>query len=268
MARNTSTRPSASSSRGAWAWALAGAVCGALWAALQFAPAIWVQRAAYAATEGKVVLRESEGTVWHGSAQLGLSGGPGSRDAARLPGRVHWDLRLGWGRLQIALQADCCTSVAQQLDLTPGLRQWSLQFAAAESSWPAAVLIGLGTPWNTVQLQGPLVIKTPGFSLVSSSDRIKVDGNVSLEMPDMSSSLSTLRPLGSYSLLLQGGEQPTLALRTLEGRLQLQGQGRWTAGQLRFVGEASAEPAFEAELSNLLNIMGQRDGARSVITLG
>ena len=87
-------------------------------------------------------------------------------------------------------------------------------------------------------------------------------------MPALSSSLSTLRPLGSYRLLLSGGDQPTLDLRTLQGSLQLQGMGRWTAGHLRFVGEARADAAHEAELSNLLNIMGRRDGARSVITLG
>ena len=268
MARSASVKPASSTGHGSWRWALIGAVCGVLWAVLQCAPAVWVQRAAYAATDGKVLLRDSQGTLWHGSAQLGLSGGPGSHDALRLPGRVHWDLRLGLGRLLIALQADCCTTLPQRLELAPGLRQWSLQVAAAESTWPAAVLAGLGTPWNTVRLQGPLVFKTPGFSLVSSADRVKVDGSLSLEMPDLSSSLSTLRPLGSYRLLLQGGEQPTLDLRTVEGRLQLQGLGRWTAGHLRFMGEARADPAFETELSNLLNIMGQRDGARSVITLG
>jgi general secretion pathway protein N len=235
---------------------------------LQFAPAVWVQRAAYAATDGRVELTDGQGTLWHGSARLGLSGGPGSHDAVRLPGRVHWDLRPGLGRLLIALQADCCTTTPQRLEWTPGLRQWSLQLAAAESTWPSSVLTGLGTPWNTVQLQGPLVFKTTGFSLVSSAERIKAEGTLSLEMPGMSSSLSTLRPLGSYRLLVQGGEQPTLDLRTVDGHLQLQGMGRWTAGHLRFVGEARADPAFEAELSNLLNIMGQRDGARSVITLG
>ena len=84
----------------------------------------------------------------------------------------------------------------------------------------------------------------------------------------MSSSLSTLRPLGSYQMLLKGGEQPSLDLRTVQGSLQLQGAGRWTAARLRFEGEARAEAGHEAELSNLLNIMGRRDGARSVITLG
>jgi general secretion pathway protein N len=241
---------------------------GALWASLQFAPAIWVQRAAFAASEGRVVLRESSGTLWHGSAQLGLSAGPGSSDAARLPGRVQWDLRAGLDGLHISLHADCCTPKAQALNLVPGLRSWRLQVAAGESTWPAAVLAGLGTPWNTLQLRGPLVLSTAGLGLVSSVDRLQVEGSMVLDLPGMGSRLSTLRPLGSYRLRLQGGEQATLELSTVEGSLQLQGSGRWTAAHLRFEGEARSDAAHEAELSNLLNIMGRRDGARSVITLG
>jgi general secretion pathway protein N len=247
---------------------MVGAVLGTLWATLQFAPAVWVQQAALVATEGRLVLRESQGTLWHGSAQVGVTGGAGSSDAARLPGRVQWDLQLNRSGLQLALHADCCTPQALQFTLTAGLHSWHLQLAASESTWPAAVLTGLGTPWNTVKLQGPLVLKTPGLNLASAAERIQVEGTVSLEMPGLVSSLSTLRPLGSYRLLLSGGEQPTLDLRTVEGSLQLQGMGRWTAGHLRFVGEARADAQHEAELSNLLNIMGQRDGARSVITLG
>jgi general secretion pathway protein N len=268
VARNTQPQQSTASSHGAWAWAFAGAICGVLWATLQFAPAIWVQKAAFAATDGKLVLHDSRGTLWHGSAQLGLTGGPGSNDAVRLPGRVRWDLGMGLGSLHIAVQADCCTTQPHMLDLTLGLRSWRLDVAAGESTWPAGLLAGLGTPWNTVQLQGPLVLKTPGLSLASAVDRVQVDGSLSLEMPGLSSRLSTLRPLGSYRLQLQGGEQATLELSTLEGALQMRGTGRWTAAHLRFLGEARADTAHEAELSNLLNIMGQRDGARSVITLG
>lgn len=268
MARSAPAHLSLASSRDAWTWALVGAVAGALWAALQFAPALWLQRAVLAASDGRIVLRESQGTVWHGSAQLGVAGGSGSHDAARLPGRVQWDLHIGLGRVQITLQATCCTQQAQLLELTPGLRNWRLDIAAGESTLPAAVLSGLGTPWNTVQLQGHMVLKTPGMSLISSADRLQLEGSATLDLLGLSSSLSTLRPLGSYHLLLQGGPQPTLDLRTVEGRLQLQGAGRWTAGHLRFVGDAKADTAYEAALSNLLNIMGRRDGARSVITLG
>ncbi|MCY1531269.1 hypothetical protein D9M68_664890 [compost metagenome] len=42
----------------------------------------------------------------------------------------------------------------------------------------------------------------------------------------------------------------------------------WSGTALRFNGEASAAPGREDALSNLLNIIGRRDGARSIITLG
>ena len=269
MSRKTTPRnPQGRPAAGPWRWALMGAVLGALWSSVQCAPAIWLQRAVLAASEGRVRLQDSQGTLWHGSAQLGLAGGAGSTDATRLPGRVHWDLQPSLAGLQIRLAADCCTTQPQDLQWMPGLRSWRLQVAPGVSHWPAALLAGLGTPWNTVQLQGPMQLQTPGLTLQSSVDRIRVEGNLSLDLPALSSSLSTLRPLGSYRLLLSGGDQPTLDLRTLQGSLQLQGMGRWTAGHLRFVGEARADAAHEAELSNLLNIMGRRDGARSVITLG
>jgi general secretion pathway protein N len=84
----------------------------------------------------------------------------------------------------------------------------------------------------------------------------------------MSSRLSTLRPMGSYRLVVQGGDVPTLTLSTLEGALQLSGTGQWVGQRLRFTGEATATPEREAALSNLLNIIGRRSGARSIITVG
>ena len=268
MNRRPRTPNTQAAQKGVWSWAIAGALCGAVWATVQFAPAVWLQRAVSTATDGRVQLHDSQGTLWHGSAQLGFTGGPGSGDATRLPGRVQWDVRPAWGQLQLSLRADCCATETQRMEWSPGLRSWRLQIQPGQSNWPASLLAGLGTPWNTVELQGTLALKTPGLTLVSSVDRLQLDGSLSLDMPQVSSSLSTLRPLGSYQLLLQGGEQPALDLRTLQGSLQLQGNGRWTAGHLRFTGEARAGDGHEAELSNLLNIMGRRDGARSVITLG
>jgi general secretion pathway protein N len=67
---------------------------------------------------------------------------------------------------------------------------------------------------------------------------------------------------------MEGGAQPTLLLATREGSLQLSGSGRWNGSALRFDGEARAAPGREDALSNLLNIIGRRDGARSLITLG
>ena len=89
-----------------------------------------------------------------------------------------------------------------------------------------------------------------------------------LEATGLSSRLSTLKPMGSYRMTLNGGATPTLRLETLEGSLQLSGTGQWVGSRLHFNGVASAAPEREAALSNLLNIIGRRSGARSIITLG
>jgi general secretion pathway protein N len=50
--------------------------------------------------------------------------------------------------------------------------------------------------------------------------------------------------------------------------LQLSGSGQWAASRLRFAGQASAEPGAEPALNNLLNIIGRRQGALSLISIG
>jgi general secretion pathway protein N len=260
--------PRSPSAAAVWAWAVVGLAVGAVVAVLFFAPATWLARAVNAIGQGRVVLSDSTGTVWSGSARLALAGGAGSRDTVRLPGRVEWVIAPGWGALSMKLLADCCTPEPVAVVLTPQWQGLHLQVLRSQSSWPASLLAGLGTPWNTLQLQGNLVLTTPGFTLATSLDRWTLQGDVQLEAQDLQSRVSSLRPLGSYQLRVAGGAQPSLALTTLRGDLQLGGQGRWTAGRLRFEGEARATPDHAQELSNLLNIMGRRDGARSIITLG
>jgi general secretion pathway protein N len=251
-----------------WAWALTGALAGAVVTLVLCAPAVWLQAAVNDVSEGRVRLSGSTGTVWDGSAQLALTGGAGSQDAAQLPGRVQWRVRASWSGLHIALEAPCCTADALQLRATAGWGSWQVHVGSHQSTWPAAVLAGLGTPWNTVQPEGALVISTAGFSVQSALARWTLTGDAQLEARDLSAGLSTLRPLGSYRLVLKGGAQPRLALSTLRGALQLSGQGAWTGARLHFEGEARAQTPHEPELANLLNIMGRRDGARSVISLG
>ena len=126
----------------------------------------------------------------------------------------------------------------------------------------------LGTPWNTVQLQGQLALATTGLALSWAQGRMELAGKAQLDLLNMSSRLSTLHPIGSYRATLSGGAATHLALATLEGALQLSGSGQWVGQRLRFTGEATAAPGSEAVLANLLNIIGRRSGARSVITIG
>ncbi len=114
---------------------------------------------------------------------------------------------------------------------------------------------------STVAVDGPV-------QTLLDKNIIRIAGRAELTAQRVSSRLSTLRPMGSYRLALQGGDVPTLTLSTLEGHLQLSGSGQWVGNRLRFAGEASAAPEREAALSNLLNIIGRRSGARSIITVG
>ncbi len=142
--------------------------------------------------------------------------------------------------------------------------------AAGESHWPAALLGGLGAPWNTVQPRGQLRLRAQGLSLEWVAGRVQVQGVATLDALDLSSGLSTLRPVGSYRLRLTGqglASPPRLELETLEGSLKLTGRGQWNGARWNFRGQASAAPEQELVLGNLLNIVGRRQGARSDIAL-
>ncbi|MET0311470.1 MAG: type II secretion system protein N [Burkholderiaceae bacterium] len=249
-------------------WGLAGALAGTLAALVLFAPAWWLADAIESATSGRLLLAQPRGTVWNGSAQLVLTGGEGSRDAAALPGSVRWRLRPGLGGLSAAVESDCCTREPVAVKASPRWGGMKLEVADAQSQWPAAVLAGLGTPWNTLQIEGNLGVSTRGLSVEWVAGRLAIAGSARLEAAQLSSRLSTLRPMGSYSITLNGGPVPTLQLQTLEGALRLTGSGGWAGTRFRFNGEATAEPEREAALANLLNIIGRRSGGRSLITIG
>jgi general secretion pathway protein N len=215
-----------------------------------------------------VLLAQPRGTLWSGSAQLVFSGGAASQDRSALPGRVQWRLRPAWGGLRAHIAAACCTPAPLQLQAQAQWGGTRISVADGQSQWPAAMLAGLGTPWNTLQPQGQLALQTRGLQADWAAGRLVLAGQAQLDALAMSSRLSTLRPMGSYRLTLQGGATPTLAVQTLQGDLQLSGSGQWVGQRLRFTGEARATPEREAALSNLLNIIGRRSGARSLITLG
>jgi general secretion pathway protein N len=251
-----------------WAWAVTGAALGLLFAFITFAPARWLADAVAGASRGQVLLAEARGTIWDGSAQLVLTGGAGSTSAAALPGRISWDLEPRWYGAAARVRAECCAP--RPVDLRARVR-WggvALQVGDGVTQWPAHVTTGLGTPWNTLQFDGDLRLTTQALSVEWIEGRPVIAGRAELVASRVASRLSTLRPMGSYRITLQGGTPATLRLETLEGSLQLSGSGQWVGSRLRFRGEASAAPDREAALANLLNIIGRRNGPRSLISIG
>ena len=254
--------------RGAWGWAVTGIALGVLLAVVVFAPASWLASSVFNATGGRVVLAAPRGTVWNGSAQLQLTGGAGSTDALALPTRVDWRVRPRWNGFAASIGSECCTPAPVTLRVQPRWGGTHLTVEDAHAQLPAALLAGLGTPWNTLQLDGNLLLAAQGLSVEWVEGRLSIAGQAELQAQRVSSRLSTLRPMGSYRIILLGGDTPTLQLQTLEGALQLSGAGQWVGSRLRFTGEATAAPERAEALGNLLNIIGRRSGARSIITLG
>ncbi|GAB4397555.1 MAG: hypothetical protein OHK0048_06220 [Rhodoferax sp.] len=263
--------PRAGRVRGAvWAWA--GVLVGAVLALLLAAPARWLAASLAQASAARLALDQTQGTVWDGSGQLSLRGGIDAPEATTLASRLVWRIRPVWDAqgpaLTVHWRAACCIPEGWDWRLGWVDGALSLTLGDAHSQWPAGLLVGLGTPWNTLNLQGQLQLHTLGLQLRWRAGSLRMQGQVRVEALDVGTSLATLRPLGSYALELQGGPTPQLTLRTLRGALQLQGQGQWIAGRLRLRGQARAEPGAEAALTNLLGVIGRREGALSVIELG
>ncbi len=263
-----------------WGWA--GAIVGALIAGVCCAPASWLASGVSAATQQRLVLADARGSIWSGSAVLVLTGGQGSRDAAALPGRLAWTTRPRGLALEAVLSQACCLHGDVSVLWTPAFGGYTVTLKPPGDwvgRWPTAWLAGLGTPWNTLRLGGTARLLSPGLAIESVQRRWRLTGGLDVELMHASSRLSTLDTLGSYRLSVQGeplnaprdntsAGTAQITLSTLEGALLLSGNGSWGLAGLRFQGEANAVDPDDAALGNLLNIIGRRDGARSVISIG
>jgi general secretion pathway protein N len=258
-------------------WAIAGVVLGLLVGLVLFAPAAWLAKAVASATNQRLLLADARGTIWSGSAVPVLTGGADSRDASYLPGRLEWTLAPRLYGVELAARQACCIAGTLRLQIRPGFGRIRATYAPPPGAgnvvgqWPSAWLGGLGTPWNTLQLGGTARIASPGFSIEQVEGRWRLEGKLDLELEAVSSRLTTLETLGSYRVTLTGGggnSATTLSLTTTDGPLQLIGSGTWGPAGVKFRGEARSAAVDEAALSNLLNIIGRRDGARSIISIG
>ncbi|MCV2356160.1 type II secretion system protein N [Paucibacter sp. B2R-40] len=259
-------------------WSVTGAVLGGLLSLIMFAPASWLAHGLASASNGHVLITDTRGSIWNGSGVLVLTGGADSRDASLLPGRLRWSMHVQGMALALKASQDCCINGELQLQIRPGWGRFEVALISHAdwlARWPAGMLAGLGTPWNTLQLGGSIRLTARDFKLEWVQGRWRQFGQLDLDLINLSSRISTLAPLGSYrfTLAAQSSDESkagisTLKLITLDGALLLSGEGTMGAGKARFLGEASAAPGREAALNNLLNIIGRRQGARSVISIG
>ena len=289
-------------------FAIAGATIGLVAGVVAMLPASLLANAVASATGDQFLLAEAEGTVWSGSAITVLTGGQGSHDASVLPTRLEWKLRPSWNGLSLHLTQDCClahgmdVSVSRTLDAwqvnvigpdevdkpaapatpgTPGGGADEAALAAATplGQWPMGWLEGRGFPWNTIHPGGVLTLSTRNLSFALKGGHWSTLGSAQVEIRQASSRLTSLDSLGTYRVLIQpdsstqirpgdGATRALVWISTIEGALQIKGRGLIGATGLRVRAEASAAPGAEAALDNLLNLIGRRNGALSVISIG
>ena len=272
------TRDTRTGRRRVLPWAVGGAVVGALLAAVAAAPARWLADAVADASGQRLLLADARGSVWSGSAVAVLAGGPGSRSASALPGRLKWTFGLARedrSRVELRLRHECCIDDQIRLRIEAGVGRLKLSLPAGRAAlgrWPASWLVGLGAPFNSLRPGGTLRLVADGLAVETVQGRWRVSGLAELDLQSLSSPLSTADPLGSYRISVtgasSGGDGAGVALSTLQGPLRLTGTGQWAGPRLRFRGQAQADPGSEAPLNTLLNLLGPRQGALALLAIG
>lgn len=248
-------------------WLLAGIASVAL-TALAFFPATWMAPLVEMQTAGRLTLGDAQGTLWRGSAFIG--GAPGGSDPVTplLPGRFSWRLSPMMLLGQVDAELENTAALSRPVSVTGNWYQWQISPAAVVL--PAERLAALGAPLNTVQPFGQMRLSWEPLQLVRQGGKIEMVGTMNLEMNDMASRLSPIKPLGAYNLALDWrGQQASVTLKTAKGPMLLSGSGVFANGRLQFSGKAEAEAGQEERLANLLNLLGQRrrEGDKNVIAL-
>ncbi|MGH8810204.1 MAG: type II secretion system protein N [Noviherbaspirillum sp.] len=248
-------------------WLLAGIASVAL-TLMIFMPATWMAMIVEAQTRGRLTLGDAQGTLWRGSAFIG--GAPSGADPVTplLPGRFSWRFSplvlLG----QVDVDLENPEALSQPLKLTGSWNQ--LHLSPSSVLLPAERLAGLGAPLNTIQPSGRMRLSWTPLQLARQGNTMQVNGSMTLQMDDIASRLSPIKPLGAYQLIMDWrGTQAQLALTTIKGPMLLNGSGMLANGRLQFSGKAEAEAGQEDRLANLLNLLGQRrrEGDKDVIAL-
>ena len=248
-------------------WLLAGLASIAV-TTLAFLPATWMASMLEQQTAGRLTLGDAQGTLWHGSAFIG--GAPSGSDPVTplLPGRFSWRLSpmVLLGRVDADLEN--AAALSQPIRVTGSWHQW--QVSPASILLPAERLASLGAPLNTVQPSGQMRLSWNPMQVVRQGGRLEMTGSMNLEMNDIASRLSPIKPLGAYNLAFDWrGQQAQVVLTTVKGPMLLNGSGMLMNGRLQFSGKAEAEAGQEERLANLLNLLGQRrrEGGKDVIAL-
>jgi general secretion pathway protein N len=260
--------PTRSKTGGAKGFAWSAAI-GLMMGLVLYWPAAFVLPHLEQAAQSRTVFSGIRGSLWAGSAEVALSAVGTAQSREQIPGRLHWRWTLSDGLPQLLVRLDCCMAAPAALSLTRRSMSFGLLVSDLRADLQMSWLAGLGTPFNTLKPQGELVVSADGVAIAFKDGAPTMSGSVVVEANDFSSVLSGIRPMGSYVLSAQGeAGSVRLTLKTISGALRLSGTGALSGRGFNFLGTASPGSGYEQALSNLLNVIGRRQGNSSIISIG
>lgn len=235
-------------------WRLAGLALGAYALGLvAMAPSSLIDSAIQQATEGRLRLTATSGTLWSGTGQLEMRDRMQRTAVAKsIAWRVlpHYFLR---GQLRGEVVLD---QAAKPFPVTISLSQ--IEVADADINLPAAAL-GLGEPkLAPLGLTGDVLLHVARLAL----GRNAIDGSATLQWRGAGSAFTRVSPLGDYELRFEGeGATVRVSLRTLQGPLRLDGRGSWSSGSKpTFLGTARIAPEQREQLAPLMRMIAVERG--------
>jgi general secretion pathway protein N len=217
------------------------------------APASLIDARLQQASDGRLRLAEARGTLWSGTGQIEL------RDRMRRSGvaiSIAWQVLPAYllrGQLRGEVVLD---QAAKQFPVTVSLSQ--IEVADADINLPAAAL-GLALPkLAPLGLTGDVLLHIARLSLRRSA----IQGDATLQWRGAGSAFTRVSPLGDYELRFEGeGAAVRASLRTLQGPLQLDGQGSWASGgDPAFLGTARIPPEQLQQLAPLMRMIAVERG--------
>lgn len=235
-------------------WRLIGlALAAYALALLATAPATLLDARLAEQSAGGLRLAQASGTLWSGAGQIEIL------DANRRSGiakSIAWRMRPAYllrGKLYYDVTLD---QASRSFPVT--ISPTRIEVADADISLPAAAL-GLGVPkLAALGLTGDMLLRVTRLALGSGS----IQGNATLQWQGAGSAFAPISPLGDYELRIEGsGAEARATLRTLQGPLQLDGQGAWSRGRdPTFRGNARVPPQHMQRLAPLLRMMAVERG--------
>lgn len=219
-------------------------------------PVAWLSPLIQRQTSGKVALGDPDGSIWNGCATPGDTTIIDGSVVPFLAGRFCWQLSplLFLGKLNLTIDNALVLEAPVELEGTWPL----LRIGPGSLRTTASALNALGAPFNTIGATGQLRLSWDNIELATNTPIPDIRGNVWLDMTDIGSSLSKIKPLGSYQLhLLWHGQRAQIKLTSNTGPLRINGTGSIVGKRLSFSGQGEADKPAEEQLTTLLSMLGR-----------